>query len=105
MLITPLGCTGRLGSLFTDADLGEHPIIDTEEACLLKTGKKCDKCIEVCPVNALSENAFERRTCWNRLNENRRVLDYFSDLPDTTDICGKCVALMPCSFLNPVAKL
>ena len=105
MLITPLGCTGRLGSLVTDADLGEHPIIDTEEACLLKAGKKCGKCIEACPVNALSENGFERRTCWKRLNENQRVLDYFSDLPDTTDVCGKCVALMPCSFLNPVAKL
>ncbi len=105
MLITPAGCTGRLGSLVTEAELGDHPLIDTDEACLLKAGKKCAKCIEACPVNALRENGFERRKCWNRLNENLDILDYFSDLPDSTHVCGKCAALMPCSFLNPVAKL
>lgn len=105
MLITPSGCTGRLGSLVTEADLGDHPIIETDQACLLKAGKKCGKCIEACPVNALSENGFERRKCWNRLNENRKILDFFSDLPQSTHVCGKCAALMPCSFSNPVAKL
>ncbi len=105
MLITPAGCAGRLGSLVTEADLGDHPVIDTDEACLLKAGKKCGKCIETCPVDALDENEFERHKCWNRLNENRDILDYFLDLPKTTDVCGKCVALMPCSFMNPVAKL
>jgi epoxyqueuosine reductase len=105
MLITPVGCTGRLGSLVTEADLGDNPLIETDKACLLKAGKKCGKCIEACPVDALSETGFERRKCWNRLNENRDILDYFSDLPKSTDVCGKCAALMPCSFLNPVAKL
>ncbi len=105
MLITPAGCAGRLGSLVTEADLGDHPVIDTDEACLLKAGKKCGKCIETCPVDALDENEFERHKCWNRPNENRDILDYFLDLPKTTDVCGKCVALMPCSFMNPVAKL
>jgi epoxyqueuosine reductase QueG len=85
--------------------LGDHPAIDTNEACLLKVGKKCGKCIEVCPVDALGQNGFDRQTCWDRLNENRKVWDYFSDLPETTEVCGKCAALMPCSFLNPVAKL
>jgi len=55
-------------------------------------------------VDALSETGFERRQCWNRLNQNRDELDYFSDLPKNTHVCGKCAALMPCSFLNPVAK-
>ena len=105
LLITPAGCAGRLGSLVTNADLGTHPVIDTDEACLLKVGKKCGKCIEACPVDALAEDGFDRQTCWTRLNENREVLDYFSDLPDTTDVCGKCAALMTCSFLNPVAKI
>lgn len=61
--------------------------------------------IEACPVSALSADAFERHTCWNRLNENRMAMEYFSDLPESTHVCGKCAALMPCSFLNPVAKL
>ena len=65
----------------------------------------CGLCIDACPVNALKTEGIERRTCWNRLNENRDTLEYLSDLPESTHVCGKCAALMPCSFLNPVAKL
>ena len=104
MLITPAGCAGRLGSLVTEADLGDHPLIKTKEACLLKAGKKCGKCIEACPVAALSQDGFERHRCWNRLKENQKILDYFADLPESTHVCGKCVAIVPCSFLNPVSK-
>lgn len=103
MLITPAGCTGRLGSLVTEAEMGNAPLIETEEACLLKVGQKCGKCMEACPVSALSEKDFDRRGCWNRLKENRATLEEFSDLPQSTHVCGKCVALMPCSFRNPVA--
>ena len=105
MLITPSGCTGRLGSFVTEAELGDHPLIQTEEACLLKAGRECGKCMEACPVQALREDSFDRRSCWDRLNENRRTLDYFFDLPETTHVCGKCAAMMPCSFMNPVAAL
>ena len=102
MLITPAGCAGRLGSLVTEADLGNHPLIETEEACLLKSGKDCGQCINACPVEALTEKDFDRRRCWNRLEENRSILNGFSELPNSTHVCGKCAALMPCSFKNPV---
>lgn len=105
LLITPAGCTGRLGSLVTEAELGAHPLIATREACLLKAGKACGLCIEVCPVEALKTNHFERRRCWERLKDNRAGLDYFADLPESTHVCGKCAAMMPCSFSNPVARL
>ena len=105
MLITPVGCAGRLGSLVSEIDLGDHPLIDTEEACLLKAGKECGQCIKACPVEALSESGFERRSCWDRLNDNRNNLEYLSDLPKSTHVCGKCAALMPCSFKNPVAHI
>ena len=105
LLITPMGCTGRLGSFVSEVELGDHPLIDTKEACLLKAGKECGKCIKACPVDALSEDDFDRRSCWDRLNDNRRTLEYFSDFPENTHVCGKCAALVPCSFINPVVKL
>jgi len=105
MLITPVGCTGRLGSLVSEMDLGNHPLIETDQACLLKAGKECGKCIKACPVTALSEEGFDRRQCWDRLNDNKKNMEYFSDLPESTHVCGKCAALMPCSFKNPVAAL
>lgn len=105
MLITPAGCSGRLGSFVTEAELGDHPLVETEEACLTKAGRTCGRCIEACPVQALKEEAFDRRGCWEKLKENRRVLSSFTDLPDTTHVCGKCAAVMPCSFKNPVAEL
>ena len=105
MLITPVGCTGRLGSLVSEIELEEHPLIQTAEACLLKAGRECGQCIRVCPVEALSLDGFDRKRCWVRLNENRRALDYFSNLPESTHVCGKCAALMPCSFKNPVSAL
>ena len=105
LLITPEGCAGRLGSLVTEAALGENPLIHTAEACLFKAGKECLKCVDACPPGALSESGFERRTCWERLKDNRSTLPYFSDLPESTHVCGKCAALMPCSFRNPVAAL
>lgn len=105
MLITPAGCAGRFGSMVTEADLGNHPIIKTEEACLVKAGQECGKCIEACPAGALSETGFDRRRCWDRLLENQKTIDEFSDLPTSTHVCGKCAAIMPCSFKNPVADL
>lgn len=105
MLITPAGCTGRLGSLVTEAELGDHPAIQTREACLIKVGKACGKCLAACPVEALKVDDFERRVCWERLKENRAALPDFADLPMTTHVCGKCAAMMPCSFTNPVASL
>ena len=105
MLITPVGCTGRLGSLVSEIELGEHPLIQTAEACLLKADRECGQCIKACPVAALNLDGFDRKRCWDRLNENRRALDYFSSLPESTHVCGKCAALMPCSFKDPVSAL
>ncbi|MCU0560824.1 MAG: hypothetical protein MUD16_11625 [Desulfobacterales bacterium] len=105
MLITPAGCAGRLGSLVTEADMGDHPLVAAREACLLKAGKACGLCREACPVGALTPAGFDRRRCWAQLKENQAGLDYFADLPATTHVCGKCAAVMPCSFSDPVARL
>jgi len=105
LIITPMGCAGRLGSLVTEAELGDSRLIETEEACLMKAGKSCGKCMAACPVSAFKDDGFERRRCWDRLKENRADIPYFSDMPISTHVCGKCAAMMPCSFKNPVLSL
>ena len=41
----------------------------------------------------------------SRFDRLPQIMDYFSDLPQSTHVCGKCAALMPCSFKNPVSVL
>ena len=92
-------------SIVTEAELGDHPLIETPEACLLKAGSRCGRCIAACPVGALEPAGIRRRRCWDRLLENRSVLAALADLPEDTQVCGKCAAVMPCSFSNPVRRL
>lgn len=104
-LITPSGCAGRLGSLVSEAELGDNPLSSGEEACLHRAGQRCLKCVSRCPVGALSSNGLDRGRCWNRLKENKQNASSLSGLPDTTHVCGKCVVMLPCSFHDPVSKL
>lgn len=99
-IITPEGSAGRLGSLVTDAQLGNHPLQKGVGACLHMAGKTCLACSKKCPVNALTGNTFDRFTCYEQCLVNDRNL---ADMP-VTDVCGKCVAIVPCSFRNPVAS-
>jgi epoxyqueuosine reductase QueG len=100
-MITPAGCCGRLGSLVTDADLGDHPLVQQEELCLHRLGQQCLKCAQLCPVAALTEDGLDRPQCYERLQFNWAHLKYFQDLSDTTHVCAKCQVGMPCSFGIP----
>ncbi len=101
-LITPSGCSGRLGSLVTDLDLGDHPLVTADEICLVKAGKKCGKCMKSCPVNALSESGVDKPACYSRLRTNYHRLMEPDGLPATTDVCAKCQVGMPCSLKAPI---
>jgi epoxyqueuosine reductase len=101
-LITPAGCSGRMGSLVTDLDLGDHPLVTAAELCLVKAGKTCGKCVEACPIDALSENGLDRAACYGRLQENYRLLMAPDGLPETTHVCAKCQVGMPCSLTSPL---
>jgi epoxyqueuosine reductase QueG len=101
-LITPAGCTGRLGSLVTDADLGDSPVVQDKELCLHKNGQACLMCVKRCPVGAVSpETGIDRKKCWERLKENLAVLDTFKDMDPSTHVCAKCQVLLPCSLKAP----
>lgn len=97
MLITDLGCCGRLGSVVTDAAIAPTAR-ENRERCLFKHDGSCGKCQERCPVEALGTDPFQRHTCYDRLLENARRHEHLG----LTDVCGKCAAIVPCSFSDPV---
>ena len=99
--ITPSGCAGRLGSLVTDADLGDSPLITEKELCLSKNGHKCLVCVKRCPVGAVSESGINRKLCWERLKSNLDATEALAGLEKTTHVCGKCQVLVPCSLKIP----
>ena len=101
-LITPAGCGGRMGSLVTDLDLGEHPLVTVDELCLTRAGRECGKCIEACPVDALSRDGIDRARCYARLRDNYRLMMEPDGLPDSTNVCAKCQVGMPCSTKAPL---
>ena len=99
MLITEQGCCGRLGSLVTNARITSTPRKSTE-ACLAKTDGSCKVCVERCPAGALSTEEFDRRACYGVCLDNAAR---FEDV-GLADVCGKCVSMVPCSFIDPVAR-
>lgn len=99
--ITPAGCAGRLGSLVTDAELGDSPLVSEKELCLHKNGHKCLLCVKRCPVGAVSEAGINRALCYQRLKSNLAQTDQLAGLAETTHVCGKCQVLLPCSLKIP----
>jgi epoxyqueuosine reductase QueG len=97
MLITDKGCCGRLGSVVTDAVTAATPRSDRER-CLYKHNGSCGKCEPRCPAEALGVDPFHRHACYDRLLENARLHERHG----LADVCGKCAAIVPCSFNDPV---
>ena len=102
--ITPSGCAGRLGSLVTDAELGDSPLVTEKELCLYKKGCECLVCVERCPVGAVSISGIDRKRCWERLKYNISKTKELAGLGKTTHVCGKCQVLVPCSLEVPTER-
>jgi len=99
MLITPLGCAGRFGSLILDYHLKPtDPLLAPKvEVCPTLEGKACNACIKACPVGAISPDGVDKHKCFVHLNEvNER---YRSVIGDEVDTCGKC-ATAACALKN-----
>lgn len=98
--ITPSGCAGRMGSLLTSADLGDHPLVSKAELCLHKVGRECLQCVERCPVGAVSLSGIDRHRCNKRLNFNwdHRIQ---LGLGERSHGCAKCQVNVPCSLTDP----
>jgi epoxyqueuosine reductase QueG len=97
MLITEMGCCGRLGSVITSAKI-EPTTRTNNEYCLYFHNQSCMKCVEKCVFDALSIQNFDRHKCYNKCLENAKIYAHLG----LVDVCGKCISVVPCSFSNPV---
>lgn len=110
MLITDMGCCGRLGTVVTDLDCeSDRPI--GEEYCLYKRKGVCMACVQRCPTGALTAQGFRRDVCFARCRENARVYTQFGnsyasaagqEAEDSgSEVCGKCLVNLPCTMKKP----
>jgi epoxyqueuosine reductase QueG len=100
-LITPAGCAGRLGSLVTEAPLGNHPLVEAKALCLHKVGQDCLKCLQTWPVQAITLHGIDRHRCNQRLQINRKRFAAKPDMREDIEVCAKCVSGMPCDLQAP----
>jgi epoxyqueuosine reductase QueG len=92
MLITRAGCAGRLCSIVLDAAPPLLPgDVVRERLCQYEAG--CRACVRRCPVGALTEEEFDRQTCYARCRGNDARFPRW-----LADVCGKC-ATGPCAVL------
>jgi len=100
MLITDSGCCGRLGSFVTSLELPGDPACNGE-ACLYLHNRSCGRCVKRCVGDAVFADRFDRRKCYEMCLANEEAHRPIG----AADVCGKCVADVPCAFANPVKKL
>ncbi len=113
LLITDLGCCGRLGSMIVDRLLAptKRP---SSEYCLYYRGGSCLRCVDRCRFGALGlQDAaravsdtrkkrifFDRYRCYEVCLENAAAYRHMG----LADICGKCAVKVPCATVNPVRE-
>lgn len=89
MLITPVGCAGRYGSVLLSEKLSADARPDEgkeKEPCTWFREGSCRFCIDNCPTQALTEEGIDRHLCNDHLLE---ISKNFTDI-GFCDVCGKC---------------
>ena len=108
--ITERGMAHRCGSVVTSLVIPASPRTAKTpySNCLHYLGIKCEKCVQRCPVGAISEKGHDKVKCSKYVDD---VLGYYKSLKegynnDTSSAgCGLCQTKTPCEFQNPTAKL
>lgn len=97
MLITEKGCCGRIGSIITNLHIA--PTERKEgEYCLYKAKGVCKICVLKCVNQALQLDSYDRHLCYEMCLSNDRKYNGL----EKTDVCGKCLIDLPCSFTKPL---
>ena len=99
MLITAAGSAGRLGTLVTTAPLEPTPR-SSQPACLFTFDGSCTACADNCPVAALTTEGYDRHACYALCLESADRHKGHG----VADACGKCVSVVPCTYIDPVVR-
>lgn len=103
-LITPKGKAVRIGSVVAEIRIPPtpRPYTDHHQYCLLFTKGICGKCIERCPVGAISEKGHDKRKCEKHLRPTIR--DYVREHYGFDGYgCGLCQTAVPCEDKIPAS--
>ena len=104
-LITPVGKAMRTGSVVARIQIPPtpRPYTDHHAYCLFYTQGICGKCIERCPVDALSEAGHDKRKC--RAHLNPTTSNYVETQYGFAGYgCGLCQTGVPCESKIPTAQ-
>jgi epoxyqueuosine reductase QueG len=108
MLITKKGCCGRYSTLVTTLTIETDKPIE-EEYCLYKGKGICGVCVKRCPSGALTIEGYDRNICYGVCLKNAKIhtglgTSYVDEDGKAnsvgSDVCGKCVVKLPCSFMS-----
>ena len=108
-LITPRGIALRCGSVVTDAGIPPTPRVYRNHVanCLFYRGESCRRCIERCPVGAISEHGHDKNKCreflFVRQKELLRELGRTPGYTGSYPACGLCQTKVPCEDRIPPA--
>lgn len=100
-LITPRGKAMRTGSVIARIDISpsERPYTDHNAYCLFYAKGTCGKCIERCPIGAITEEGHNKVTCRKYVNMTRQYVPRHYGFDGYG--CGFCQTGVPCESRIP----
>ncbi len=102
-LITEKGCAHRLASFAVNLKLNpnrQRPD-DIHANCLHYQGKKCLKCLQRCPVGAItSKNAHDKERCYQKVADSLKYCNKHYHI--FIYGCGLCATGVPCESAIPI---
>ena len=121
-LITPVGSHVRFGSVLTNMPLPVTARLndDYRASCLTSSGEACGKCIDRCPVGAISPEGHDKEKCYTmRQAVRRHHMDSYMHSLSMIPVeivksgerkqgyslgCALCQCGVPCEGTNPFQK-
>ena len=101
-LITPVGKAIRVGSVVARLEVpaAPRPYQDHQAYCLFFSHGTCLKCVERCPVKAISSEGHDKIRCRQHLEKVRNYLRKKDGLENKVG-CGLCQVGVPCESHIP----